>query len=187
MASMRNGSQGGMDRRAQMQRVPSRQNGTAAAEAERGGSPSPLLSMARRIRDEQGVSGLRDFLSAMAPFSAPNELRSVAEGFGMDYDEIKARRGSREQDQRSTAAFQQNAPYQGGFAASPHPGGFPQGGMGFDPSFMRMMQQMQGGRRNAGIDPMQLMQLMQLVPMLQGMKNGGGGPNLAQLMKMMGG
>ena len=165
--AMRNGVNTGAGPRGQMQRVPSRQNGTAAGEAERNAAPSPLLGMARRIRDEQGVSGLRDFLSAMAPFSAPNELRSVAEGFGMDYDEIKT--------QHSREQFAQPAPQPA----------FPQNGMGFDPRLLNMMQQ--PARPNRGMDPMQL---MQLIPMLQGMKNGGGGPNianLAQLMKMMGG
>ena len=58
------------------------QNGSAPA-GNGAGAQTPLASLSRRIREEQGISGLRDFLIAMGPFTAPNELRAVASGFGM--------------------------------------------------------------------------------------------------------
>lgn len=44
--------------------------------------------IARRIREEQGIEQLQAFLAAMVPFVAPNELRGVCAGFGLDYDSI---------------------------------------------------------------------------------------------------
>ena len=75
-----------------MQRVPTRQrqfvpNGNAAKRPQ-GGEASPFLRIARRIREEQGIEQLRAFLAAMVPFVAPNELKGVCTGFGLDYDSI---------------------------------------------------------------------------------------------------
>ena len=75
-----------------MQRVPTRQrqfvpNGNAAKRPQ-GGEASPFLRIARRIREEQGIEQLRAFLAAMVPFVAPNELKGVCAGFGLDYDSI---------------------------------------------------------------------------------------------------
>lgn len=75
-----------------MQRVPTRQrqfvpNGNAAKRPQ-GGEASPFLRIARRIREEQGLEQLRAFLAAMVPFVAPNELKGVCTGFGLDYDSI---------------------------------------------------------------------------------------------------
>lgn len=47
---------------------------------------SPLLQLARRIREEQGAEQTRAFLRAMVPFAAPGELKNVSEGFGIPFD-----------------------------------------------------------------------------------------------------
>lgn len=188
----RNGN-GNMQGYGRMQRVPSRQHQSAPAEPERREreEPSPIVNMARRIRDEQGVSGLRDFLSAMEPFAAPNELRSLASRFGMDYDEIRERRRERAENERDYGS-------RNGMNQNGRQGGM-NGGFGPDPQILQMMQAMQmmngmGGMQgqqkraaNTGGqgNPMQLMQLMQMLPMLRGMMNGGA--DISQLMKMMGG
>ena len=51
-----------------------------------GGEASPLLRLARRIREEQGPEQTRAFLEAMRPFAAPNELKKIGEGFGIEFD-----------------------------------------------------------------------------------------------------
>ena len=51
-----------------------------------GGEASPLLLLARRIREEQGPEQTRAFLEAMRPFAAPNELKRIGEGFGIEFD-----------------------------------------------------------------------------------------------------
>ncbi|MBO4384674.1 MAG: hypothetical protein J5854_04565 [Clostridia bacterium] len=53
---------------------------------------SPMLRLARRIREEQGVEGLRAFLAAMTPFSAPNEIRHIGEDFGVSFESIETER-----------------------------------------------------------------------------------------------
>ena len=71
-------------------------------------APSPLVALARRIREEQGVEGLKEFIAAMTPFAAPNELRNMASSFGVDYDGIMAqkspayRAGEHEHGERRT-------------------------------------------------------------------------------------
>lgn len=52
--------------------------------------PSPLLRLARRIREEQGAEQTRAFLSAMLPFAAPGEIRRIGEGFGIPFESISA-------------------------------------------------------------------------------------------------
>ena len=49
---------------------------------------SPLLQLARRIREEQGAEQTRAFLRAMVPFAAPGELKNVSEGFGIPFDPV---------------------------------------------------------------------------------------------------
>lgn len=58
------------------------------------GAP-PLLALARRIREEQGAERLREFIAAMRPFAAPNELKRLAEDFGVDYDSLPKREEDR--------------------------------------------------------------------------------------------
>lgn len=131
-----------------------------ALPAEAGPGPSPLAALARKIRSEQGAAGLSEFIAAMAPFAAPNELRALAEELGVEYEPF----------------VRQPEPAQEQYSQPRSAGG--------GPDIMRMMQLMQlmngmkgGGRQ--GMDPMQLFAL------LGGMQ--GGGPDLSQLSKMMGG
>lgn len=49
----------------------------------------PLMLLARRIREEQGASSVREFLTAMTPFAAPGELRNVADTFGIPFTSIE--------------------------------------------------------------------------------------------------
>lgn len=74
-----------------MQRIPIRSLPQQAQRTEpgRGGEPSPMLLLARRIREEQGVEQVRSFLAAMTPFAAPNEIKRIGEGFGIPYESIE--------------------------------------------------------------------------------------------------
>lgn len=74
-----------------MQRIPSRQRQNLHAskmpnKPSSSNETSPVLLMARRIRTEQGVEQLKSFLAAMEPFVAPNELRTICNGFGINFD-----------------------------------------------------------------------------------------------------
>lgn len=168
---------------------------------ERREEPSPIVNMAKRIRDEQGESGLRDFLAAMEPFAAPNELRSMAERYGLDYQEITAKRNERRQrEQAGQNAFGQGQGMNGfsGMGGGPGGmGGFPGMG-GMNPQLFQMMQLMQlmngmngfsgnpgnpgnsGGAGSGakspegkqGPDLMQLMRMMQMMPMLSSFMGG---------------
>lgn len=164
---------------------------------------SPLLLLARRIREEQGAEGLRAFLHAMEPFAAPYELKNLASRFGMEH----APSGSTAQN-NGFSANQNNAfsMRSGGFSPHNNQNNYNMSGaggmngapmspsMGFDPNLIRMMQLMNGmgntnamnantgGTGNSG-GMMQIMQLMRLLPMLQNMGKGGADP--AQFLKMM--
>ena len=70
-----------------MQRIPSgRMPPSRVQPAE---DPSPLLRLARRIREEQGSEQVRAFLAAMTPFAAPNEIRHVGESFGISRESLE--------------------------------------------------------------------------------------------------
>ena len=56
------------------------------------GEETPLLLLARRIRQEQGAEQVKAFLAAMEPFSAPNEIKRIGEDFGIPYENIEAAR-----------------------------------------------------------------------------------------------
>lgn len=190
-----------------MQRVPPRQYSAPPPEEREAlpaplATPSPIVNMARRIRDEQGVSGLREFIGAMEPFAAPNELRALADSFGLDYAALRER--EKRENPHSQRERQDGA--QPAYGASP--GAFGQagpfaGGLAPNPGLLQLMQLMsamngmnaQGPHNGTGAgNPMQLFQLMQLMPMLQGIAGGAGNargagnaPDISQLMKMMGG
>lgn len=164
-----------------------------AAESEREGERSPLLLLARRIREEQGTEGLGAFLRVMEPFAAPYELKNIAEMFGMEH----GNKGNSEP--REHGGFSAHA--QNGFNMNPM-NGAQSPGMGFEPNILRMMQLMNGmsnmgsmanmanvgnmgNMGNAGNTNgmMQMLQLMRMLPMLQSMGRGGG--DISQIMKMM--
>ena len=173
---------------------------TVPEEAKKQEERSPLLLLARRIREEQGADGLKAFLSAMQPFAAPYELKNLAERFGMEHH-IRENAA-----QRQGSAAAQNAAFSasGGFSAQNNGGSFnvngaggmggaqPNSNTGFDPNLIRMMQMMNGAGNSAGSGSMnggnmnqmmQLMQMMRLLPMLQNM--GKGGADISQIIKMM--
>lgn len=70
-----------------MQRIPSGR--MPSGQAQPAEEPSPLLRLARRIREEQGSEQVRAFLAAMAPFAAPNEIRRVGESFGISRESLE--------------------------------------------------------------------------------------------------
>lgn len=155
-----------------MQRVPTRQrqfvpNGNAAKRPQ-GGEASPFLRIARRIREEQGIEQLQAFLAAMVPFVAPNELKGVCTGFGLDYDSIVLLRN----EQTSRQASRMNR----GESAS---GNVNAGGMN---GFMNPFGSMNPFGAAGG-------QQMQLIQMLMGMQNimKSGKGDISRIMNMMGG
>ena len=114
--------------------LPQRQPGTAEGEI------SPVLRLARRIREEQGPEQVKAFISAMRPFAAPNELRRVSEGFGIDYESIpKEPFRERETDRRNDQAGS---------------------GRSDQLAMLRTLMQFSGMMRGGGADPMKLISLL---------------------------
>lgn len=171
------------------QRMQNAQNRGAQAAPTEMAEFSPLKALASRIRQEQGAKGLSDFIGAMVPFAAPNELNSIAESFGMDVESILERKRRVE-------------------TPPPPPPEKPAENRGNDQllQLFQIMQLMNGLNGFSGVpggagsgakapgagkgpDPMQLMRMMQLMPMLQSMMGGSpqGAPDLSSIMKMMGG
>lgn len=137
---------------------------------------SPAYSMARRIRNEQGLERARQYLMAMEPFLAPMERAHIAEQLGVT---LPLR--PQQQPQNAPPSFnqaQQQAPFGGmpfGQTQQQAPfgqmGGLPfmgQGGMGNNP--LQMMQMLSGlgnmgkktGQQSGGGmgDPMMLAQML---------------------------
>ena len=121
-------------REAYMQRVPSKnvsmrgvigsgsedvsgRRNPPAANAEKH-SASPMYLVAKRIADEQGRDRLKDFLLAMRPFAAPNELISIGKSFGVDIESIPDPKAvartnnSTQSEQNKPANTQKTAPTQ---------------------------------------------------------------------------
>lgn len=78
-----------------MQRMPSRNMPPRSME-QAADESSPMLKLARRIREEQGPEQVKAFLAAMTPFSAPNEIKKIGEGFGISPESIEAERAKKE-------------------------------------------------------------------------------------------
>lgn len=184
-----------------MQRVPTRQrqfvpNGNAAKRPQ-GGEASPFLRIARRIREEQGIEQLRAFLAAMVPFVAPNELKGVCAGFGLDYDSIVLLRNEQTSRQASrmnrgeSASGNVNAGGMNGFmnpfGSFGSAGGAVNGNMGS----MNSGAAMNGMNPFGGMNPFSAAggQQMQLIQMLMGMQNimKSGKGDISRIMNMMGG
>ena len=111
---------------------------------------SPLLKLARRVREEQGVEQLKAFLTAMIPFAAPNEIRRVSEGFGIPFERISERRGTadnREGRQDCFSRLQQDGGNRQGSGVNP--------GL----NMIRTLMQLRGAM-NGAPDPKLLMELM---------------------------
>lgn len=127
-----------------MQRIPTRSITPRNGEnPQRPAEPSPMLRLARRIREEQGVDQVRAFLAAMAPFAAPNEIRHIGEGFGIAYESIEREmeRGSVKRAQEHT----QNTE--------------PRNGAANGLNMIRTVMQLQGIMKNGG-DPEKLIGML---------------------------
>ncbi|MFR2029713.1 MAG: hypothetical protein ACLS44_08640 [Christensenellales bacterium] len=181
-----------------MQRVPTRQrqfvpNGNAAKRPQ-GGEASPFLRIARRIREEQGIEQLRAFLAAMVPFVAPNELKGVCTGFGLDYDSIVLLRNEQTSRQASrmnrgeSASGNVNA---GGMNGFMNPFGSAGGAVNGNMGSMNSGAAMNGMNSFGGMNPFGAAggQQMQLIQMLMGMQNimKSGKGDISRIMNMMGG
>lgn len=70
--------------------------------------PSPLIRLARRIRQEQGPAQTRAFLSAMIPFAAPGELTNAAESFGISPESVFGERAKETRPESPPLNNQQN-------------------------------------------------------------------------------
>ncbi len=150
-----------------MQRVPSNNTPlrSAGAEANRAGvqtvvraqqaEGTPLMQLARRIRDEQGVEGLREFLCAMTPYSAPNEIKRTGENFGLSYESIiRSKAESAVKTENTAASTEMKRPQQ-----TMQPG--QQQGMQMLQKVMLLQNLMNSGNAgNNGIDMNALMKLM---------------------------
>ena len=122
-----------------MQRMPTRS--LPARSAEQTEDDSPMLRMARRIRQEQGPEQVRAFLAAMTPFSAPNEIRRVGENFGLSFESIELERSRQ-------AAQPQQRPQQNGMDQTMNQIGQ-----------LRTLMQLTGMMKNGG-DPSALLNLL---------------------------
>lgn len=78
-------------------------NNIPARRASGGEEASPLLKLARRIREEQGAEQLKAFFAAMRPFAAPNELKRVSESFGIEIPEAPERGSLKREAPRETS------------------------------------------------------------------------------------
>lgn len=152
-------------------RVPSSAHKTLSEIVERPNAgedgASPLVLLARRIRAEQGIEGLKAFLGAMKPFAAPYELKNIALSFGLDYENI-----TRSERPAHAQTEGQGAPDMGMM------------------NMLNMMNALNGANGASGAknrNPMgdmgAVMQLARLMPLMQSMKHGGG--DISQLFKMM--
>ncbi|MBR5718193.1 MAG: hypothetical protein IKX16_04170 [Clostridia bacterium] len=127
-----------------MQRIPTKNVPMRRAE-QNGEEHSPLLKLARRIREEQGVEQVKSFLIAMKPFAAPNEIKHVADGFGIEYGSIEsasntsgaAEGGGRENQKRAQAAQPINRM-----------------------KLIQTMMQLSNAMKNGGADPIKLLSML---------------------------
>lgn len=103
---------------------------------------SPVLRLARRIREEQGAEKVREFLAAMTPFAAPYELRHIAESFGISYESVERERSVRQEAPNNRQAPQPNA-----------------GNMLDQINRIKMLMQLSGMMKNGG-DPSALLNLL---------------------------
>ena len=154
-----------------MQRIPTRNVSPRQATNQRqgNGEVSPVLMLARRIREEQGVEQVSAFLRAMIPFAAPNELKRIAESFGIPYDRISQKpqqhrndggEEQRYQQKPNNTGFNNNIPFhqQNNMNATN-----PMNSMNQNPQQMQMLNtlmQMQGLMGGGKADPMQLLRMM---------------------------
>ena len=104
-----------------------------------GGEASPLLKLARRIREEQGPEQVKAFLEAMRPFAAPYELKNIGDGFGISFDPSPYSPPVRKLEQPQPPKAQ-------------NPGN---GQL----EMLKMIMQLKGSMQNGAVDPMKLLGL----------------------------
>ena len=121
--------------------------------------PTAAMSLAQRIRNEQGRERAKQFLMAMEPFLAPMERQHIAEQIGVELP-------------KSQAANYSNA------HSAPRAGGPDMGGMGGMGNPMQLMQMLssfsqkpqQGAAGPGGMGGMDPMMMAQLLGGLMGKK-----------------
>ena len=131
---------------------------------------SPALTMARRIRNEQGQERAKQYLVAMEPFLAPAERAHIAEQLGVP---LPARPVQQPAPGPSPAPpFGQQPPQQAPFSGRPfgQAGGMPfmgKGGMNNPLQMVQMLSGLGGMGKKAGApagngmgDPMMLAQML---------------------------
>ena len=131
---------------------------------------SPALTMARRIRNEQGQERAKQYLMAMEPFLAPAERAHIAEQLGVP---LPARPVQQPAPGPSPAPpFGQQPPQQAPFSGMPfgQEGGMPfmgKGGMNNPLQMVQMLSGLGGMGKKAGApagngmgDPMMLAQML---------------------------
>lgn len=129
-----------------MQRMPTRTPGPRGEEMS--ADDSPMLRMARRIRQEQGSEQVKAFLAAMTPFSAPNEIRRIGESFGISFESIELERS------RQTRQPPMQPPMQ-----QPHNAVNQTNAMMNQINQLKMLMQLSGMMKNGG-DPTALLGLL---------------------------
>ena len=110
---------------------------------------SPMLMLARRIREEQGIEQVKAFLRAMTPFAAPNELKRIGEGFGIPYERI------RQEPENNSPARSPGAYDMGNTQSGPQTRVMPD-----QLNMIRTLMQLQGLMKGGGADMSKLMSLM---------------------------
>lgn len=131
---------------------------------------SPALTMARRIRNEQGQERAKQYLMAMEPFLAPAERAHIAEQLGVP---LPARPVQQPAPGPSSAPpFGQQPQQQAPFSGMPfgQAGGMPfmgKGGMNNPLQMVQMLSGLGGMGKKAGVpagngmgDPMMLAQML---------------------------
>ncbi|MCR5808019.1 MAG: hypothetical protein K6G56_00500 [Clostridiales bacterium] len=115
-----------------------------------GGEASPLLRLARRIREEQGAERVREFLAAMMPFAAPGEIRHISEGFGIPFESVE-NAGRRRNNNRNGQSAEER------LSLDDRPQRASQSDQGMN--MLRTLMQLKG-LMNGAPDPRTLMELM---------------------------
>ena len=125
----------------------------------REGNVSPALTMASRIRAEQGPERAAQYLSAMEPFLAPGERTYIAYTLGLPMPQPVQHSYSPPQQQPSVGPL-------GSLGSMGNMGGL--GNIGNIMQIMQLMNSLQGNQNGQGANP-----LMQMLGSLMGGGNNG--------------
>ena len=125
----------------------------------REGNVSPALTMASRIRAEQGPERAAQYLSAMEPFLAPGERTYIAYTLGLPMPHPVQQSYSPPQQQPNMGPL-------GSLGSMGNMGGL--GNIGNIMQIMQLMNSLQGGQNGQGANP-----LLQMLGSLMGGGNNG--------------